>query len=101
MSFDGLLTCPTEEIISILEGKYKTICKIFAHYCKYSECRTIEMATRIRLGLSADAHRTPGTLHAAPRRAWVGLASPYASRANHPARPLAAAPRAYTWLGLT
>ena len=79
VSFDGLPTCPQEEIIAILESKYDTICKIFAHYCKYSECKTIEMATRIRLGPSA-AHRTAGTPRAAPRRARLGcpLASPHA-----------------------
>ena len=49
INFEGLPSCPTEDVINIMKDKYETIVKIFAYYCKYSECKTIEMATRMRL----------------------------------------------------
>ena len=63
VSFDGLPTCPTEEIISILEGKYETICKL----------RSPLQVLRVQDDRDGDAYiyRTANTLHAAPRSAWV------------------------------
>ena len=50
VSFEGLPPAPQEQILDILGGKYDRLVKIFAHYCKFSECKTMEMATRCKLG---------------------------------------------------
>lgn len=49
ISFDGLPSCPSEDISTLVGKKYEELVKIFAHYCKASECKTVEMATRMRL----------------------------------------------------
>ena len=49
ISFEGLPSCATEEVVAVMRDKYDTIAKVFAHYCKFSECKTVEMATRMRL----------------------------------------------------
>jgi hypothetical protein len=79
VSFEGLPNPPAEQIVEILSKEYTRLVKIFAHYCKFSECATVEMATRIRLGARP-----------ARRRARRG-ASP-ARRAGAGAHPRAPAP---------
>ena len=49
ISFEGLPTCPTDQIVEQFSKKYVDICKIFAHYCKYGECKTMDAATRLRM----------------------------------------------------
>ena len=50
VNFEGLPNVPAEQILEILGAKYDKLVKVFAHYCKFSECKTIEMATRCKLG---------------------------------------------------
>ena len=50
VSFDGLPVADPAQIIEILSGKYKQLIEVFAHCCKFSDCKTMEMATRCRLG---------------------------------------------------
>ena len=50
MNLDGLPNCPNDQIIEILRSKYDTLIAIFCHYCKFSECKTMEMSTRLKLG---------------------------------------------------
>lgn len=46
----GLPHCPNEQIIEILKEKYETLVAVFIHYCKTSECVTLDQATRLKLG---------------------------------------------------
>ena len=50
VNLDGLPHCPNEQILEILREKYETLVAVFIHYCKQSECKTLEQATRLRLG---------------------------------------------------
>ena len=50
VSFDGLPHCPSDQILEILRDKYESLVAVFIHYCKQSECKTLEMSTRLRLG---------------------------------------------------
>ena len=50
VNLDGLPHCPNEQIIEILKERYETLVSVFIHYSKQSECKTIEQATRLRLG---------------------------------------------------
>ena len=70
ISFDGLPTCPTEQIIDIIKSKYEILVKVFAHYCKYSDCATVEKATRLRLGARRSAARAKRPR--GPPAAWCG-----------------------------
>ena len=68
VNLEGLPHCPNEQIIEILKDKYESLLTVFIHYCKQSECKTLEQATRLRLGASTllafaasllrDAHST-------------------------------------------
>ena len=49
VNLDGLPHCPTEQILELLREKYDTLVAVFIHYCKQSECKTLEQATRLRL----------------------------------------------------
>ena len=49
ISFEGLPSCDPDAITAVLAKKYDELAKVFAHYCKFSECKTVEMATRLRL----------------------------------------------------
>lgn len=53
VNLDGLPHCPNEQIIEILKERYETLVSVFIHYSKQSECKTIEQATRLRLGARA------------------------------------------------
>ena len=50
VNLEGLPHCPNEQIIEILKDKYENLVAVFVHYCKQSECKTLEQATRLRLG---------------------------------------------------
>ena len=50
VNLDGLPHCPNDQILEILREKYETLVAVFIHYCKQSECKTLEMSTRLRLG---------------------------------------------------
>ena len=50
VNLDGLPHCPNDQILEILREKYDTLVAVFIHYCKQSECKTLEQATRLRLG---------------------------------------------------
>ena len=50
VNLDGLPHCPNEQIVEILKERYETLVSVFIHYSKQSECKTIEQATRLRLG---------------------------------------------------
>jgi len=52
VNLEGLPHCPNEQIIEILKDKYESLLTVFIHYCKQSECKTLEQATRLRLGAS-------------------------------------------------
>ena len=49
VNLDGLPHCPNDQILEILREKYETLVSVFIHYCKQSECKTLEQATRLRL----------------------------------------------------
>ena len=49
INLEGLPHCPTEQIIEIVKDKYEQLVAVFIHYCKQSECKTLEQATRLRL----------------------------------------------------
>ena len=53
VNLEGLPDAPTDAIIEILRGKYEQLVAIFINYCKHSECKTMEMSTRLRLGAHA------------------------------------------------
>ena len=55
ISFDGLPNCPIEQITDMFKDKYEVLVKVFAHYCKFSDCVTVEKATRLRLGMPEQA----------------------------------------------
>ena len=56
VNLDGLPHCPNDQILELLREKYETLVAVFIHYCKQSECKTLEQATRLRLGaLRGDA----------------------------------------------
>ena len=50
LSFDGLPNPPVDQIVDIVSKNYERLVKIFAHYCKFQDCKTIESATRCKLG---------------------------------------------------
>ena len=50
VNLDGLPHCPNEQILDIIKDKYESLVTVFIHYCKQSECKTLEQATRLRLG---------------------------------------------------
>ena len=50
INLDGLPHCPTDQIIELVRDKYDVLVAVFIHYCKQSECKTLEQATRLRLG---------------------------------------------------
>ena len=54
VNLDGLPHCPNDQILEILREKYETLVAVFIHYCKQSECKTLEQATRLRLGAHAS-----------------------------------------------
>ena len=49
VNLDGLPHCPNDQILELLREKYETLVAVFIHYCKQSECKTLEQATRLRL----------------------------------------------------
>ena len=49
VNLDGLPDCPVEQVIELLRGKYEPLAAIFVHYCKHSDCKTMELSTRLRL----------------------------------------------------
>ena len=55
VNLDGLPDCPTDAIVEILRGKYDQLVAIFINYCKHSECKTLEMSTRLKLGVCPAA----------------------------------------------
>ena len=55
VNLEGLPHCPNEQIIEIIKDKYENLVAVFIHYCKTSECKTLEMATRLRLGACTAA----------------------------------------------
>jgi len=55
VNLDGLPHCPNEQIIEILKECYETLVSVFIHYSKQSECKTVEQATRLRLGAPCSA----------------------------------------------
>ena len=59
VNLDGLPHCPNEQIIEILKERYETLVSVFIHYCKQSECKTLEQATRLRLGARHAASLLP------------------------------------------
>lgn len=61
VNLDGLPHCPNDQILEILREKYETLVAVFIHYCKQSECKTLEMATRLRLGAQATFICRPTT----------------------------------------
>lgn len=63
VNLDGLPHCPNEQIIEIIKERYDTLVSVFIHYCKQSECKTLEQATRLRLG----THRCRCVLRLAQR----------------------------------
>ena len=76
VNLDGLPHCPNDQILEILREKYETLVAVFIHYCKQSECKTLEQATRLRLGAQRCGHeRSRG--HRARRaatRTWQAAA---------------------------
>ena len=59
VNLEGLPNCPAEEIITILRGKYEDLVKVFIYYCKFSDCKTMEVATRLKLGARAAPRQPP------------------------------------------
>ena len=49
VNLDGLPHCPNDQILEILREKYETLVAVFIHYCKQSECKTLEQATRFEV----------------------------------------------------
>ena len=84
VNLDGLPHCPNEQIIEIIKERYDTLVSVFIHYCKQSECKTLEQATRLRLG----THRCRCTLRLALR---LLLLVPAAALQLCPLQPLSAA----------
>jgi hypothetical protein len=68
VNLDGLPHCPNEQIIEILKERYETLVSVFIHYSKQSECKTIEQATRLRLGTRRRRRFATAQRHAALRR---------------------------------
>ena len=58
VNLDGLPHCPNDQILEILREKYETLVAVFIHYCKQSECKTLEQATRLRLGAPCRHERS-------------------------------------------
>lgn len=56
VNLEGLPHCPNEQILDIIRDKYEHLSAVFIHYCKQSECKTMEQATRLRLGEHAWSH---------------------------------------------
>ena len=75
VNLDGLPNCPAEQIITILRSKYETLVQVFIHYCKFSECATIESSTRLHLGACDDAPHisscAAGAGHALAATQWA------------------------------
>jgi hypothetical protein len=55
VNLEGLPHCPNEQILDLLKDKYDNLVAVFIHYCKQSECKTLEHATRLRLGARSAA----------------------------------------------
>ena len=53
VSVDGLPDCDAEQIVEVLRGKYEPLVQTFIHYCKHSDCKTMELSTRLRLGAAS------------------------------------------------
>ena len=71
VNLEGLPNCPTEQIIELLRGKYDVLVKVFAHYCKFSECKTLEMCTRLRLGACPSPPPEDPQPEQQGRRRWM------------------------------
>ena len=50
INLDGLPNCPAEQILEICRSKYEPLVHVFIHYCKFSDCKTMESSTRLKLG---------------------------------------------------
>ena len=55
INLEGLPHCPNEQILEIMRDKYENLAAVFINYCKNSECKNMEQATRLRLGARPDA----------------------------------------------
>ena len=69
INLDGLPHCPNEQILEIVREKYETLVAVFIHYCKQSECKTLDEATRLKLGAPDVCAQPPSPLSDAPPRA--------------------------------
>ena len=49
INLEGLPHCPNEQILELVKEKYENLSAVFIHYCKQSECKTMEQSTRLRL----------------------------------------------------
>ena len=49
VNLDGLPHCPNEQMMDLIKEHYESLVAVFVHYCKQSECKTLEQATRLRL----------------------------------------------------
>lgn len=69
VNLEGLPHCPNEQIVDILKDKYENLVTVFIHYCKQSDCKNLEQATRLRLGASiySGPPITPPRLPRRPR----------------------------------
>ena len=107
VNLDNLPNCPAEQIIEILRTKYDNLVYVFINYCKHSECKTMEMSTRLKLGACArcgggrrtaaherDAAAASRTLVAHARSSRARVAAPLAAPSSlpAPARPVVAHP---------
>lgn len=71
---EGLPNCTPEPIADLLGDKYDTLVKVFANYCKCSECKSVEMSTRLKLGARGERNERPALLR--PARAALLDARP-------------------------
>ena len=53
INLEGLPDCPTDQVVELLGGKYDPLVATFIHYCKHSDCKTMELSTRLRLGAAS------------------------------------------------
>ena len=84
INLDGLPNCPAEQILEICRSKYEPLVHVFIHYCKFSDCKTMESSPRLKLGA-----RTALTHTRSPRveRAAVGRAGTAGRRRRAAATP--------------
>ena len=59
INLDGLPNCPAEQILEICRSKYEPLVHVFIHYCKFSDCKTMESSTRLKLGARTALTHTP------------------------------------------